>query len=251
MDLLLDIGNTNLKWAWRGERGLGDVRKAAYRKHGVAALARQLWGEEAAPARVWAANVGGTEAADALRDWVDGYWSVPLSFVTSTRLALGVTNGYRQPAQLGVDRWLAIIAASRLTEGPYCVVDCGTAVTLDAVDPQRRHLGGLIMPGLSLMRNSLLQATHIPPVTDDAAIGWLASGTAGAVAGGTLLAAAGLVERFVRERQRAEGVPLLTVMTGSDAPSLAKRLQLDYRVEPDLVMHGLRLVAEESEAATQ
>jgi type III pantothenate kinase len=169
-------------------------------------------------------------------------------FVTSTATAGGVRNAYSQPAQLGVDRWLAIIGAHALERGPVCVVSVGTAMTIDGVDAQGRHLGGVIVPGPDLMMSSLLQNTS--DIAERAkqgstSRGLFADNTLGAIRQGAEHAAGALVERAIAlMRQQLHETPKL-LLTGGGSARIKESLALAHRDIPNLVLQGLAVLAAE------
>jgi type III pantothenate kinase len=170
-------------------------------------------------------------------------WDCEPEFVQATASALGVTNAYSNPSELGVDRWLTLLAVHHNTSSPVCVVDCGSAITIDLITSDGLHLGGMILPGFGMMRQSLLEQTAIPPVATVDPPDWLASDTAGAIAVGGVSAVAALVERILEQsQQQLQGLPEL-VLTGADAAGLQGRIINPGRVEPDLVIQGLALLA--------
>ena len=134
--LLVDLGNSRLKWAWL-EAGLPG--KAAALSHRAQELDRQLdagWGAMPVPARVLLSSVAASQRTEQFRAWVRGRWGLQVEQVFSRARALGVTNAYANPRHLGVDRWLALVAVRRRFPGPACIVDCGSAITIDGLaDP--------------------------------------------------------------------------------------------------------------------
>ena len=248
MILLVDIGNASLKWAYL-EDGRFETGGALPRKdRETRDLAKQAWGAIDPPERVLVANVAGERVRRSLTAWMSRHWKVSPEFPVSDSAACGVRNGYREPAQLGIDRWAAMLAARSLVKGPVCVVDCGTAITLDVVDTGGMHRGGLIVPGVRLMRTALSQGTAgIPefpmedPLKEDASL--LATNTANAVFGGTLYAAVALIDRVSADLRAELGASLAVVITGGDAPDLLPLLASKPRHEPDLVLRGLALLA--------
>ena len=243
MELLIDSGNSRLKWALLDH---GVLQPGGSCDGGASLTADrldQIWGGLPAPRRVWVANVAGQETCAVLKSWVEAHWQVSPSFVCAKAEGFGVINGYREPARLGVDRWLALVAARHHYPLPACIIDCGTALTLDVIDAKGRHQGGLICPGLDLMRLSLDQGTAAVKV--DACqpeSGLLGDSTAAAVTLGAQKALLGLVERSVRElNERWSSLHL--ILTGGGATWLASCLSLPVHLAPDLVLKGLAVVS--------
>lgn len=245
--LLLDVGNTNLKWAWLRAGQRSAVESAAHHQTDIVALAADLWGRSDRPERLLIASVAGEGVARDLGRWSREQWGLEPEFVTSRASALGVENGYRQPERLGVDRWLTLVALRRQEQGPVCVVDCGTAITIDVMDAEGKHLGGLILPGLTMMREALLAGTQLPemPISNHSAL--LAQDTADAINAGGIQATAALIERVVEETGQQPGGSPRVVLTGSDAPHLAAALKIGFEIDRELVMRGLAVVAQSEE----
>jgi type III pantothenate kinase len=148
MILLVDIGNTRIKWA-QFEIELSHLCSHAYKSENLSQQLEAIWGMLTVPEVVYVANVAAPELEAIITSWVKQKWLCQTYFIKSSTFAAGVTNGYTFPAQLGVDRWLAIIAAHHLFPGDVCVFDCGTAMTMDLVNadgfyPGRLNLSGVI-----------------------------------------------------------------------------------------------------------
>ncbi|MGM0984958.1 MAG: type III pantothenate kinase [Pseudomonadota bacterium] len=159
----------------------------------------------------------------------------------STAEALGVTNGYEEPGKLGVDRWMGALAGYQLAGG-CCAVDCGSAITVDFVLPGGRHLGGYILPGLRLMKESLKLGTRNVAIDPDSeAEELLEPGrrTVEAVNHGIYMAAVSAVNRIYSEVCDQHGVALPMMLTGGDARVVSRGIQVPHTVWPDMVYGGL------------
>jgi type III pantothenate kinase len=157
---------------------------------------------------------------------------------------LGVTNRYHEPATLGADRWAALIAARQQSQAAQCVVDCGTAMTVDALSAAGEFLGGVILPGISMARAALLANTQGIRVAEGDEGSCLARATGDGVAAGSVFGLAGAIERIVAEQRRALGADARVLVTGGDAPRLLPLLRGSVTHEPELVLKGLKLIAE-------
>jgi type III pantothenate kinase len=242
--LLFDIGNTSLKWGVLDDDHLvrtGKLSHEAIRESGFSSLARKLPRQVD---HVLVSNVAGQDFATRLSAFVGIHCGVDARFARSVRQAHGVTSGYRKPRRLGVDRWVAMIGARAQTSGALCVVDAGSAITIDAIDQEGQHLGGQIIPGLHLMARALQANTSgirelRSRLTDPGpAMSHFADTTGRAIQAGALNAICGAVERAVRTL-RSEGFrPKIILTGGSAAPILG---QLDGKViyRPHLVLEGL------------
>lgn len=242
--LLVDIGNSRVKWAVAED---GGWRVGTPFPSAPATLADQLdrhWLALTPPGALYVANVAGAGIAGTLGAWVARHWRVPVHFARAEAQAQGVTNGYQRPEQLGVDRWVGLLALRREYPLPAALVDCGTALTFDLLDGDGRHLGGLIAPGPATMRRVLLRETHGVREVERQTPGFLGRDTAAGVAGGVIRACAGLVEKsLVEAAGLVGGVPIL-VLAGGDAAELGRCLAIPYRLAPDLVLRGLSILAE-------
>ncbi len=248
MNLLLDIGNSRIKWCSLQHGRLAQMHAAVYDPGNLEAWCLAHLSDWRRPDAVLAANVAGPEVATELSDWCRKHWQLTPWFASTGTEAGGVRNGYRDSSQLGVDRWLALIAARQMTDKPVCVFSCGTAITLDAMNGMGEHLGGVIMPGPELMRMALNLATRGARTAGSLA-GELALGrdTEAGVANGIAYASAGLVERLVADLGRPLGGDIECLMTGGGAGGLAPLCRVPLRVIDDLVLRGLAYYADSAE----
>jgi len=239
--LLADIGNTNLKWATLVSGRLGEMR--VVRHHGGLPIdLHAAWEALPPPAQILVSNVGGEGIGAALRAACISRWQREPRFVQPRSSSYGVTVAYAQPERLGVDRWLAVIAAHHQWAAPVLIVDAGTAVTYDLLLADGRHLGGLILPGIEMMREGLLKGTQIPGAEPEALVVPWATDTTAAIASGPVQALAALAERlYDRLATEARAVPEL-VVTGGDAERVLSVLDRPARWEPSLVLQGLALI---------
>ncbi|MBT3673132.1 MAG: type III pantothenate kinase [Porticoccaceae bacterium] len=151
--------------------------------------------------------------------------------------AAGVVCGYDDPFSLGIDRWLAMVASYSRYQAAVLVVDAGSAMTLDLVSAEGRHIGGYILPGLTLMRNALWGGTDRVKVSADLPGGGIdpALDTAAAVNQGSLLASIAIIEKLLIRYQSN------LVVTGGDAKKLLPYLKEKVDYQPNLVLDGLAL----------
>jgi type III pantothenate kinase len=247
MKLLLDIGNTRVKWAWLDGGALGRAGEIRHRERNFAEVAAALPLGGPAPDAVLAASVAVPALNASFADVFRRQWGLELTLAVTERSACGVENGYAEPRQLGVDRWLAILAAYDRRRGSVCVVDAGTAVTIDLVQAGGQHLGGLIVPGLQLMQQTLHRETgsidRAARLLDSctASVPAIGRDTAACVRNGALLAVSSLVRHCVTAAREHES-PAVLVMTGGDAPLLLPVLaNLNPEHRPSLVLEGLAL----------
>ncbi|PXX43685.1 type III pantothenate kinase [Aquitalea magnusonii] len=238
MKLLLDAGNSRLKWGVHDGRGW--LAQGAVAHDTIAGLAAQ-WA--AWPIRaVHAASVARPEVAEAIEQAAP----CAVQWVRATAAFADVRNHYRNPAEQGADRWLAVLAARSLCPGDVVVACAGTALTVEALTAEGDYLGGMILPGQQLMLRSLAQGT----AQLDRLAGQVQAfpqGTADALASGVLAAQCGAIERMGRQLAAHTGRGLPPVLlTGGDAAVIAAQLAVPPRIVDNLVLMGLLRVACES-----
>ncbi len=250
--LLLDVGNSRLKW---GVLDDGDIRRTGHisqekiRENGLSVLTTKL------PRRVdvvRASNVAGNSFATRLSGVIGMHCNSDVHFARSEKRGWGVTNSYRQPRLLGVDRWVAMIGAWAETRSACLIVDAGTAVTLDAIDDEGMHLGGQIIPGVDTMLDSLSSATSDIPIVKAnvkqaaAELKMFGKNTAAAVREGAQNAVVGAVERANRTLQ-SNGIDPTIILTGGGAARILGALETTSLHRPNLVLHGLAHMLENTQ----
>ncbi len=248
MILLADIGNTRIKWAC-SEGGRLYAHGDARHDTGAGGLGPQgpclasLWHGLGVPERLLAVNVAGAALGEHLASSSVAAWGISPEFMQPAACGFGVTNAYREPRALGADRFAALVAARREFAGPVCVIDCGTAITVDVLNGDGVHLGGLIMPGVSLMRRSLARHTHeIGDVLGSTRLA-LGTSTAEAVVAGTTCAASYTLDRVMSDLVLRLGPALQCVLTGGDATFIRETLDRRCVLIHDLVLRGLAIMA--------
>jgi len=242
--LLFDVGNTRLKWAYytRGRISKsGSVTHEQLRDKGYAALTSRM------PRNVThaaASNVAGPGLATKLSSVIGLHASIDIRFAHCQKHAFGVTTSYRQPRRLGVDRWVAMIGAWNEFRSALCVVDAGTALTIDVLDRAGLHLGGQIIPGIDMMGDTLRSRTSdIAPASRRSknpgeGLDIFGKSTDDAIAYGSLSAACGAIER-AEKRLRSAAMRPKIVLTGGDASRILKQLNSNVIHRPNLVLQGL------------
>lgn len=248
--LLLDIGNTRVKWARLVGGKMGKQQAAANAQWGVAHYARRVIGRGWAhgTSRIVVSSVAGDEVNGLLIDAARQAGAPVPEFVVSERSAAGITTDYLDPWRLGVDRFLGAIGAHHLASGqPACVVNVGTAITIDLVDAGGRHQGGAIVPGPELMVGSLL--THTSGIRRRAVGGpsgitsLFAKTTRTAIGQGARYAAAAVIDRAIEEARIQLGTRPLVLLTGGGSVVIKPLIRSAAVSLPDLVLHGLAVWA--------
>jgi type III pantothenate kinase len=236
MRLYLDAGNTRLKYgvhdgqAWHVRAALAHAEIEQLPEHLAAAAVK--------PVRLVACNVAG-DAMQARIEMLAARLALPLTWLRSDAAGGGVRNGYEVPAQLGADRWAALIAARALGGGAAVVVLAGTATTIDLLAADGEFQGGLILPGLTLMRQSLARHTADLPEARGA-FRARPTNTDDAIVSGALHATLGAIERM-----RAQlGSAAQCIVSGGAAAALLPHLAPPARQVEHLVLEGLHRFAE-------
>jgi type III pantothenate kinase len=245
MLLLIDIGNTRIKWATLDRDSL-EAQQAVPHASWTLPECLAAFSALPTPKRVLVSNVGGERVASIVRDASLQCWGLAPEFIHSTSAAAGITNAYPEPAKLGVDRWLAMIGAYAEHRRALCVVSIGTAATIDGVDGSGRHLGGLIIPGPDLMVESLLHNTSdIARRAQDGTVGvgMFANNTLGAIHQGATQAVAALAERAVESMKAELSVQPLLILTGGASAAVSKAIRTPHTLTADLVLRGLIVMA--------
>lgn len=246
MILLIDIGNTAIKWGCLDSQAaitaLGSER---YHNNLPQAVILPQWQALPKPTRVLVSHVGTQDIKHTVQQWIRACWQLEADFIQENQITVSlkpfITRGI-----LGVDRWLALLFLSQVEFAPFAVVGCGTAITFD-VCQNHRHLGGLIAPGVELMRLSLQEHTACCRLKEDRhdTLNLLAADTDGAMRTGTLRMAAAFVETTLACVEAQHAVALNGFITGGDAKRLMPFFQTPDRftLKPALVLQGLGLFA--------
>ena len=236
--LLIDQGNTRLKWV-RAANGKIDKDSAG---RGDYESFRQAHGPGASerPGSILISSVAGAEETQSIARFCTDQMGVDAALLQSRAEQGGVRNGYREPAKLGVDRWLAIVGAVSRYGKPVVVWDLGTATTLDAVDEAGQHLGGIIFPGPDTMLNSLRQETklQVPQAAEQVV---LAPGitTSEGIIRGVFAAQVGALNQYLRAISAQLKSTHRLLVTGGAAKPLLASLDFDHIHDPWLVFRGM------------
>ena len=247
MILLVDIGNSQIKWTTIQSKVLADSQYFSRPKTGIKAALNKAWKSLDDIEAVFVSNVAGDKIAAQLTEWIDKQWKLTPVFVQSEKRRFGGTNAYEQPETLGVDRWLAIVAGRQHARQVTCVIDCGTAITVDIVTEKGQHQGGLIVPGLSLMKKMLTDNTDaLGNVTQESEFNLLATNTHTAIQAGTLYMVTATLENLINDLQQNFTDEVRFLITGGDAEEIIPLMPQPLIHEPDLVLKGLAQYARQN-----
>lgn len=244
--LLIDIGNTRIKWARLDGSTLSEMSALPHADLDAAQVRQALLESAPRANRVVASNVAGPRIGDLVSACIRDAWRLDVEYVRTQAATAGVRNGYRDPTKLGVDRWMAVVGAWSMQHRAACVVSVGTAMTVDVVDASGLHHGGLITPGPELMvatlfRNTSDIARHAQQGESNPSL--FADNTRGAVEQGAMHALAALVDRAVAAfAAQVGGAPAL-MLTGGAADRIVAAIRTPHVLLPDLVLRGLAVAA--------
>jgi type III pantothenate kinase len=239
--LAIDAGNTRIKWgvhdghAWSATGAVATAQSGHLYESLRPALPVEL---------AIAANVAGAAVQSHLES-ACAKAGIPLTSIRSVHEQLGVVNGYRDPQQLGADRWAALIAAHRAEPGHKLVVNAGTALTVDALAGDGRFLGGIIVPGPVLMRQSLNRGTAGLRLTEGE-FHDIPQSTPDAITSGAVHACVGAIERLAKAMSARGSPPGRIILSGGAAAEIAAALPLPSTHCESLVLDGLLLIARNS-----
>ncbi|MEM8660384.1 MAG: type III pantothenate kinase [Pseudomonadota bacterium] len=240
--LQLDMGNSSTKWRLIQESEI--TRRGKYSVDDSASFDAFL-ACSAEVEQIWISSVLSTEAEGKQTKMMEEHWAVAPWFARSIDECDGFRNSYAEPARLGVDRWLAMLAVWQRRRGRACIIDAGTTMTCDVITDDGCHEGGYIIPGPALMEHALLRETDRVRFTENASYS-LAPGcsTAAAVRHGVALAQVGAAVLAI-DRARIE--PAQLFFSGGDGEAVMKLADRGGSYAPDLVFEGLEIMAQHTD----
>lgn len=245
--LAVDSGNTAIKWGlydgsdWR-ERGA----IAQNQRH----LLSLIWRKLPVLSSIIVSNVAGPLAETALLNSFAA-WEITPHWIMATAYQCGVENHYADPAQLGSDRWAALIAAWSMRQQGCLVVNAGTAMTVDALSDKGEFYGGIILPGFASMKQSLVKQTALLTLTEGCFQDF-PNMTRDAIHSGVIHALTGAIDHmYTLLSARLSCSPLNCIISGGDAALLLPHIRIPTIIVDNLVLEGLRVIAQEKPEITQ
>ncbi len=238
MILLLDLGNSRLKWAF-AETRLENGGDLAWEQANLRDPLRRHWRQAAAPSRVVGASVTGPQRRTLVEELLDELGWPRAEWLRSPASRGAWINAYPQPQGLGIDRCLAMLAALDAGQAPCVIASCGTALTIDALAGDGRHLGGQIVPGINAMMSALHDAVPGLPDARDGRCVALAHNTVDAMHSGAWHASAGAIEHFLESAADATGFSPRLLLCGGHADAVAALLRVRSEILPQAVLKGL------------
>ena len=249
--LIIDIGNTRLKWAMYQRTGIGQspIAQGAVFLERIGELAEKNWNQLPEPTHILGSCVAGKAMQQAVNEQLELWPHIQPHWAVAREHQCGVHNGYDHPTRLGVDRWMALIGTRQrlLAEQKNCpaiAVMVGTAVTADALDSEGNFLGGLIIPGHGIMLNALQSGTaglHVPT----GKVTLFPTNTSDALTTGGTYAITGAIERLVDNLHERTGHEPAIYLTGGAGWKVAPTMTKPYTLIESLIFDGLLCIAGE------
>lgn len=241
--LEIDAGNTDFKWRTLSGSVVVTSGRAAQKE--VEITLSDLLKNNQSIKHVRVVSVAGKDFDQRIVSSLKAFRLEAIDFAVVEDGIGGIRCGYSELSQLGVDRWMAIIAAASACAGPILVVDMGSALTIDLVDGKRQHCGGYILPGWRLMQKSLLEGTAIHPsrIPYNYEVQSIEPGlnTVDAIGMGRIKAMTSTIDSILNDFENRLNANVSLVCTGGDAPHIMPHLESEVLYKPDLVLDGLSI----------
>jgi type III pantothenate kinase len=251
--LLIDAGNSRLKWAQLRDKHLVHVQARAWPAGDPAPLLRRMLRAAGKIDAIYLCNVAGLPVARALSAAARALKLPAPQLIRSARRSGTLRNGYDEPWRLGADRWVALLGAqARYPQQALCLVSIGTALTIDFLDASGHHRGGLIIPGPELM-NATLQARtagirrRAQGGSEAAGRGFFTRNTRQALSQGARHACAALIERALTGTSRQLGGQARLLLSGGGIEQVAPLLSVPFQRYAEPVLSGLAVIARQAE----
>ena len=241
MNLLLDLGNSRCKFEVLEQAYLKSYGILAYPKKHKPSVIEALLVSNPDISKVIICSVLRAALNKELVKLLNKHGIDDYYFVDPVCNSFAIELSYADPACLGADRLAALIAANEKFDGGKCIVDCGTAVTIDALDAKGRHCGGVILPGLASMQHTLSVDTAIKHSEPSKKFDVLSTTTQDAIHTGCVSAIVGGIQYVVEAMQRNASFPRV-IVTGGGAVLVLDKLSQKVEHEPALVLDGLKII---------
>jgi type III pantothenate kinase len=243
MELLLDIGNTSVNWVVQEQGRFDSTGAFAYSKNSLKKDLEENLLYLKKPSSVLISNVAGDQVFHILNEWVKNQWQLQCWQPSVSAEYKALKNSYQDTKQMGLDRWLAMVASWEATQSALCLVSCGTALTIDLIDSKGNHLGGYIIPGIELMQKALISNT-VQINTDIKKVSSIeyAKDTQTAINNGAFLAAVSIIDRAVDTLIDESKAEVKCIISGGMANSIKPLLNHSFELEPNLVLIGLSIL---------
>ncbi len=248
MKLLLDIGNSSVNWVLQEKKEFVSSGAFSYQKSNLEQCLQENLSLLSKPSSVLVSNVAGTEIYNSLDNWVKKQWQQELWQPSVSSRFKDLKNSYNDVQQMGLDRWLAMVASWQEYQTALCLVGCGTALTIDVVDSGGKHLGGYIIPGIELMQRTLVNSTEQINVDVNNQVSLeYAKDTRAAINNGAFLAAVSMIDYVLDKFSNELKCKPKCIISGGMAELVKPLLSYPFEYEPNLVLTGLLVLHEASQ----
>lgn len=248
MILLVDIGNSRIKMASCDRGQLNVLQAVPHDRQTFPQVALDMLAQlSEVPHKVVVANVAARTHTEVLADFCERHWGLIPHVLTTPLAGDGITNGYTEHQQLGIDRWAAMVGAWRRYQGLQCIIDAGSAVTIDVLARDGIHQGGVIIPGVNMILNNIVTAVdgiNEAGLQDMYPAPVLGRSTRECLLAGGYSAVIGAVERVMAHVRSISSDNVYCVITGGAAQNLLSSLPENCICLPNLVLEGMMVMAE-------
>lgn len=245
MKLLVDLGNSCCKFAVEEEGKIEKYQSQKYGPFGKLYSVKSLCGQFSDAKAIVISSVLSTEMNTQIKETLTSDGAKNIYFLDPVKNSFGIKLAYADPSTLGVDRVAALLGAKEKYIGNSCIVDIGTAVTIDALSAKGEHKGGVIFPGVASMEKALLSNTKIQTdQTADIGFNVLANSTENAIHSGCMSALVGGVEYVVHNMSSNYDGFDQVILTGGGANLIKPYLSFSARIDDTLVLDGLSIVSQ-------
>ncbi len=239
MNLLIDIGNQNIKWCCGEKYGIFTAEPSTFLKS-----VEQNWAQLQNVKCLFVVNVGTSEIFEKIKQYARHQLNASLIEIETSVKCCGIKNGYQNAMELGADRWVALIGARAIHSQSSIVVDCGTAITVDALAADGTFVGGSILPGFHLSKITLCSKTSKIDEFQELKPTIPATSTVHAVSSGIVFGIVGGVELLIKKYLEMVGASSKLLITGGDAELIVEHSSFKYEHVPNLVLRGLLQISE-------
>lgn len=243
MQLLLDIGNSSINWAIQEHDRFDATGAFAYSGKTIKQNLEDNLSISKKPVSVLVSNVAGPEILNALNDWLEIRWQLECWQPGVSVKYNNLINSYQDTTQMGIDRWLSMVAGWESNQSALCLVSCGTALTIDLIDVNGNHLGGYILPGIELMQKALINNTVQinTNIKKQPSIEY-ANDTQTAINNGAFMATVSMINNVADQFYSESGSEVKCIISGGMANLIQPLLKHSYSYEPNLVLMGLSIL---------
>lgn len=245
MILFVDFGNSNFKWCFSANENIGEVQFFQYSIESINSLLtsnllseKKIYNVE----NVFVCCVAQENMKSVFSSWVMTNLGQTPIYCESSDKELGVRNSYSEASKLGNDRWLTLLYVHHFYQSDVCIIDCGTAITVDVILKNGQHKGGLIAPGYSSQISALKLKTNIidnQNFTNQKNSTLLQNDTHQSIEQGCRIMSLGFIKYVVEQLKNQYGDTMTVVITGGDSESFVKELPATWHYSRDLLFRAL------------